>query len=297
VTSIPGLFSHPHLCVLHHRHWAAGKNALPCVRALIKSGAEVDATDWAGRTPLHWAVLVDAVESASELLAADADPLLADRDQRSALHWAADRASEGCLDRLLHTKLFSAETIDAADWGGYSALHYAARRASIGCVKKLLRHGASRRIMAMNGNLPADLTTCAHTKALLQEVVGMKRQRSLSSNNLVLFSVLPELAMKFYEAWKVGDVSDLVSGGLRTPSHPKGRVLCELMKRHAKVDIIDLHVCTNTSKVVVELSSSTGGDGAHAACMHALTFNEDGLVASFTPYCLQPDLASSSTSR
>lgn len=29
-------------------HWACGKNALPCVRALIKSGADVNATDWAG---------------------------------------------------------------------------------------------------------------------------------------------------------------------------------------------------------------------------------------------------------
>ena len=155
-------------------HWACGKNALPCVRALIQSGSAIDAIDWAGRAPIHWAVLVDAAESASELVTAGADPTLADRDQRTPLHWAADRASEKCLKLLLQTQLGS--EIDAVDWGGYSALHYAARRGAIGCVKMLLGHGASRRLVAMNGELPTDLTSCATTKALLNEQVGMKRQ-------------------------------------------------------------------------------------------------------------------------
>ena len=195
-------------------HWACGKNAQPCVRALIKSGAPVDAADWAGRTPLLWAVLVDAVEAASELLESNADALICDRDQRTALHWAADRASEGCMKLLLKTAL--TENLDTADWGGYSALHYAARRGGIQCVKMLLASGADRRVVGMRGETPADLTTCEVTKALLMEKIGMKRQRSLSSaNSLVLFSVLPDLTRQFYEAWTRGDLSNHVTPELR----------------------------------------------------------------------------------
>ena len=106
---------------------------------------------------------------------------------------------------------------------------------------------------------------------------------------LVLFSVLPELAKKFYEAWGEGDVSSHLGGSLRLPEHPKGRMLRELMKRHASVEIDDLHVCTHASKVVVELCCA--GD-KESKLMHSLTFTDDGLVSAFVPYCLQPELLS-----
>ena len=53
-------------------HWAAGKNALPCVTALLEAGADVNAADWAEHTPLQWAASTDAVESVEALLAAGA---------------------------------------------------------------------------------------------------------------------------------------------------------------------------------------------------------------------------------
>ena len=264
-------------------HWACGKNALPCVRALIKSGAVVDAVDWAGRCALHWAVLVDASESTAELLAAGADPTLKDRDQRTALHWAADRASERCLKQLLGTQLGA--DVDAADWGGHSALHYAARRGAVGCVKLLLTHGASRRLLAMNGELPTDLTTCEVTKALLTEQVGMKRQRSFSasaSSGHVLFSVLPDLARQFYEEWSKGDVSEKVASNLKDEESPAGKLLKEQMRLHKTIEVQDLAVCTKTSKVVVEIKGNTELEKA----MHSLTFTEEGLVSSFVPYGL-----------
>lgn len=271
-------------------HWACGKNALPCVRALIKSGADVDASDWAGRTPIHWAVLVDASESASELLQAGANASLADRDQRTPLHWAADRASEACVKLLLKTNL--SETVDSADWGGYTALHYAARRGAIGCVKVLLGHGASRRVVAMNGELPTDLTTCDTTKALLMEKVGMKRQRSLSSaNSLVLCTVLPDLAKQFYAAWQQGNIETCLAAELRDASNPKAQMLRDLMARYRSVEISDLHVSPKANKVVVEIAtapeSPASEAGAGVKAMHSITFTDDGLVSSFVPYCLQ----------
>ena len=224
---------------------------------------------------------------------------------------------------LLKTAL--TENLDTADWGGYSALHYAARRGAIGCVKLLLASGADRRVVGMKGETPSDLTTCEVTKALLMEKIGMKRQRSLSSaNSLVLFSVLPDLTKQFYDAWGTGDVSSHVVEALREPSSNEGRLLHDLIRRHKKYAIEGLHVCTKSSKVVVELSdapgaTSPGGGGSNlkkmangngravtsngqgcdakaapatAKAMHALTFTDDGLICAFVPYCLQPELLS-----
>ena len=304
-------------------HWACGKNALPCVRALLHSGADVDAVDWAGRTPLHWAVLVDAAESATELLASGAAPAITDRDERTPLHWAADRASKRCLSLLLNS--CPPEAVDATDWGGYSALHYAARRGALGCVKLLLSRGASRRLVAMNGEIPVDLTTCRQTAAQLIERVGMKRQRSLSSSNsLVLCTILPDLARQFYDAWEGGDLTSQLVPALQEPGSREGRALTDLMKRHPKVSISDMHVCPKANKVVVELTTSAAtsdsstngkshggndvrrdgsgkgsgngsgnGSGDHpgessTAAMHSLTFTEEGLVSRFVPYGLLP---------
>jgi len=154
----------------------------------------------------------------------------------------------------------------------------------------LLAHGASRRLIAMNGELPADLTEVESIKKMLMEPVGMKRQRSLSSaNSLVLFSVLPDLAKQFYAAWSLGDVSAHVTSSLRAPDDPRAQLLAEQMAAHTQLVIDDLHVCTKTSKVVVELSSSatpTAASTPSTKAMHSLTFTEEGLVDSFVPYGL-----------
>ena len=76
-------------------HWAAGKNALPCVDALLKAGADVHACDWAEHTPLHWACLTDALESAKAIMAAGGKT-----DSAVAAECAADAA--GCGWRMFN---------------------------------------------------------------------------------------------------------------------------------------------------------------------------------------------------
>ena len=44
----------------------------------------------------------------------------------------------------------------------------------------------------------------------------------------------------------------------------------------------DVHVCSSTSKVVVELSSEGGARAVKL--MHSLYFTDDGLIAEFVPY-------------
>lgn len=94
---------------------------------------------------------------------------------------------------------------------------------------------------------------------------------------MVLFTVLPDLARQFYEAWSAGDVSTHVCGPLRDAGHPQARLLAALMAKHSSIVIEDTHVCTKTSKVVVEVHGAT-------KAMHSLTFTEDGLVSHFVPY-------------
>lgn len=186
-------------------HWACGKNALPCVEALIKAGANVDNTDYVEQTPLHWACSLDAPESAKALLAAGARPDLADRDKRTPLHYAADRASQGCLELLLGVGTVH---VDAVDWGGFSALHHAARRGATACVQELLNKGADRHLVANSGQQPADLAVGKETQDLLREP-SLKRKRSLSGNSIQVEAELPELVDKFYAALKSGEKEKL----------------------------------------------------------------------------------------
>lgn len=244
------------------------------MQALIGAGADINGEDWAGRTPVHWAVLVDAADSAAELLKAGANGACADRDKRTPLHWAADRASESCV-KLLLAKSAAGAHVDDVDWGGYSSLHHAARRGASGCIRLLLDAGANRRLVAMNGELPFDVADEPAAKKMLAEGVGLKRQRSLSSGNqLVMLGVLPNLARQFYDAWPTGDVKPYVTEDLSAAC----RAALAVAMRHKDVAVEEMHVCTRTSKVVVECVV----EGVKS--MHSLTFSDEGLISCFVPY-------------
>ena len=168
-------------------HWAAGKNALPCVSALLQAGADVHACDWAEHTPLHWACLTDAVESVKALEAAGAKTDVADRDKRTPLHWAAERGAEEVLKHLVNT---SKVGLDAVDAGGFTALHSAARRGMADSCKLLLAKGANANVAAFNGDTAMDLASGADVRKVLAPAGGsspaMKRKRTMSSGKLDL---------------------------------------------------------------------------------------------------------------
>lgn len=63
----------------------------------LKWGADTDAPDGDGRTPLHWAAYKGASDTARLLLVLGARPGLQDREGCTPLHWAAIRGnSEAC---------------------------------------------------------------------------------------------------------------------------------------------------------------------------------------------------------
>ena len=260
-------------------HWASGKNALPCVAALIDAGADVNARDWAEHTPMHWACPMDAIESVKVLAAAGADLNAVDRDRRTPLHWAAEKGAEGCLAFLLEQ---SGVTVDAVDWGGYSPLHSASRRGSVGCINLLLAKGANADLAALSGETPAEVAGSAEAKSLLASKgsasPGIKRKRS--SGSIALEGSLPELADALYSAIaKKGAKEVYTSLCDEATGAALAKWAASVMK--AGLTVGTKHVSTKTASVHTEL---TLGDRGKTKLLHQLTFDEDGLIVGSVVY-------------
>ena len=94
--------------------------------AALAAGAEVNAADQSGLTPLMLVVSDGgrADAKASVLLQAGADPNLSDRSGRTALHWAVGAGQVKLARRLLA----AGAEVNAFDEDGFSPLLYAARK-------------------------------------------------------------------------------------------------------------------------------------------------------------------------
>jgi ankyrin repeat protein/mono/diheme cytochrome c family protein len=156
--------------LLHH---AAGFGTIETMTWLVESGADVNATNRRGSTPLHWAIHDEAkvrvllargagvnpkqAEGRTPLLLAamlgnghailrllierGADPNLKTANGRTPLMAAAIRGDEVALRLLLDAKAM----VDAKDSAGETALMLAATRGSPSAVKLLLERGADAR--------------------------------------------------------------------------------------------------------------------------------------------------------
>lgn len=115
---------------------------------LLAYGAEVDSrctgTRW---TPLHWAAYGDRIASAKLLIQHGADVNAKDRTGLTPLHRAVMSSEGTCLTpggRCRVAELLIAEDarIDAEDENGLTPLHCAAQRGSIAAAQLLLDNGA-----------------------------------------------------------------------------------------------------------------------------------------------------------
>lgn len=105
--------------------WAAGRDCPDCVALLLKAGAQVTARNAKGATPLHGA----GPKIAAMLIAAGADPKAADKDGNRPLH------------RMHHDALRPAG-VNARNIHGFTPLHFAALKGDDNGVAWLLAQGA-----------------------------------------------------------------------------------------------------------------------------------------------------------
>lgn len=106
-------------------HYAAAKGDTAIIEMLLEAGANVDARDSAGRTPLMWAVAKGREAACEAILKKTLPGDLNVRDLlgRNALHWAVSKARFKIAQSLIAKG--GNDTIRAQDNAGNTPLHYA----------------------------------------------------------------------------------------------------------------------------------------------------------------------------
>ncbi len=119
---------------------AVRQQDVAAVRALLKTGADVNAPEGDGATALHWAVARGAIELVRLLLDAGAS---ADVGQRSRRHAAAPRRRRTATPRSLTLAARTSARMPTPHApSGVTPLMEAARSGSVEAVRLLLAHGA-----------------------------------------------------------------------------------------------------------------------------------------------------------
>jgi len=122
-------------------------------KLLLEHGADPNAKNEGGWTPLHEAAFEGRVDIVATLLEHGADPNVQDKFGRTPLHLAA---LEGRVD-VVRFLLERGADLNAKNEGGDTPLHYAAYEGHVGIVKLLLDHGADPTAKNKDGDTPLDL--------------------------------------------------------------------------------------------------------------------------------------------
>lgn len=190
-------------------HWAARNlcHAPHCVEALLAAGADKDAKDNRGATPLHLATAYGVSHCVAALLRAGADYSVADVDGWTPLHYAAESGSEGTLSLLLG----AGARHDSRTRRGATPLHLAGRSGSVECVRLLLQRGADPTAATTSeflgnaaGSSPAEFARMAYG----DETARLLRREELAAQLAPLLAAAARgqvFAARLYEAalWRL----------------------------------------------------------------------------------------------
>ena len=108
------------------------------IRALLKTGADVNVPEADGTTALHWAVRADDGESVQALLRAGARANVANRNGITPLSLAALNGTRAVVEALVE----AGADVNALLPQGQTALMMAARAGHVDAINVLLSHGA-----------------------------------------------------------------------------------------------------------------------------------------------------------
>lgn len=150
-------------------HWAVMNNDLAEINAQLANGADVDAADESGWTPLITAASAGYSHIADRLLQAGADAHLTTREGRSAFFYAVSRCKVPVIDLFIQN--------DLQDWKkdklGFNAVHRAL--CNTACTEDLLQMlqnaEAPFSVADPEGNLPIHIACYENRRDLAKWLV------------------------------------------------------------------------------------------------------------------------------
>ncbi|KAL8691753.1 MAG: hypothetical protein Q9218_003102 [Villophora microphyllina] len=138
-------------------HHAASLDFHIIMAAFLSNGADIDARNWSGESPLHLACWEGFVQTVQALLAVGADIEAQDISGSTPLFKAALGRHPDCIQLLIQSK----SNVQAKDHRGKTALHRAFSSAihprTKDCVETLLKNGADVNAKNNYGQTPLHL--------------------------------------------------------------------------------------------------------------------------------------------